>query len=510
MSFANKNYTLNMKKIVLLLALFAFYAVSFASVNVGLFKYDISDGNNYAGLVGPVDTSTISGDIVIPDSFVYDGETYIVTRIYYDAFNNCRNITSISIPNTVNDIDYYAFFGCSGLRSVNIPEGITALYSNVFAGCSSLDSISLPSTLRTIGLLAFNGCSSLSSITLPEGLEYIGGYAFRGCSSLTSIVLPNSVTGTDSYVFNECTGLTSAVISNSLDTVGSIFANCSSLSSVVIPEGVTAILHYAFLNTALTEVTIPASVSAVDQYAFMNCPLQKVGCLNPVPPTCHGYAFSDYSGRLFVPAGSESAYAAATGWENFNIVWPRYDLNVLASDSTVGIVFGSGMYASEENAVVMAVPIKGYAFDGWSDGVTDNPRNFSVTFDAWSLDTIITPSIEEGYSIYFDTVITAVFVPQVSDTVLVHDTIFEQVTDTIYLEYDGGSAMEYSLEDLNVYYFMGRVVNTDNIYIKLYDAGGKLLAKGTDDIDMSNLPSAVYIVTDGKGGFLKIVHDSSY
>lgn len=232
--------------------------------------------------------------------------------------------------------------------------------------------------------------------------------------------------------------------------------------------------------------------------------------LESVPPTCHGYAFSDYSGRLFVPAGSESAYAAATGWENFNIVWPRYDLNVLASDSTVGIVFGSGMYASEENAVVMAVPIKGYAFDGWSDGVTDNPRNFSVTFDAWSLDTIITPSIEEGYSIYFDTVITAVFVPQVSDTVLVHDTIFEQVTDTIYLEYDGGSAMEYSLEDLNVYYFMGRVVNTDNIYIKLYDAGGKLLAKGTDDIDMSNLPSAVYIVTDGKGGFLKIVHDSSY
>lgn len=58
-----------MKKIVLFFALIALSAVSFASVNVGLLKYDISDGNNYAGLVGPVDTSTISGDIVILSSY---------------------------------------------------------------------------------------------------------------------------------------------------------------------------------------------------------------------------------------------------------------------------------------------------------------------------------------------------------------------------------------------------------------------------------------------------------
>ncbi len=62
--------------------------------------------------------------------------------------------------------------------------------SNAFNGCSNLTSITLPSTLETIGASAFSNCSSLTSITLPSTLTSIGDSAFSNCSSLTSITIP--------------------------------------------------------------------------------------------------------------------------------------------------------------------------------------------------------------------------------------------------------------------------------------------------------------------------------
>ena len=53
-----------------------------------------------------------SGNIVIPESVTYDGNTYSVTRIGYDAFSHCTDLTSIEIPNSVTSIGGYAFKGC--------------------------------------------------------------------------------------------------------------------------------------------------------------------------------------------------------------------------------------------------------------------------------------------------------------------------------------------------------------------------------------------------------------
>ncbi len=94
----------------------------------------------------------------------------------YGAFRGCRNLTNISIPNSVKNIGSYEFSGCSGLTSIVIPNSVTS-----------------------IGGYAFFDCDSLTSITVPNSVTSIGSYAFDDCNLLTSIIIPNSVTRIDKY-----------------------------------------------------------------------------------------------------------------------------------------------------------------------------------------------------------------------------------------------------------------------------------------------------------------------
>ena len=61
-----------------------------------------------------------------------------VTSIGYNAFLNCRSLTSVVIPNSVTSIGYHAFWDCSGLTSVVIPDSVTSIGDYAFYNCSSL------------------------------------------------------------------------------------------------------------------------------------------------------------------------------------------------------------------------------------------------------------------------------------------------------------------------------------------------------------------------------------
>ena len=217
-----------------------------------------------------------SGNLTIPETVTYNGTTYSVTSIGKQAFYGCRELTSVSIANTIIVIGNDAFSGCRGLTSVTIPNAVTSIESNTFYNCSGLTSVTIPNSVTSIGSSAFYGCSGLTgSLTIPNSVTNIGASAFYGCSGLTSLTIGNYVTSIGASAFSGCTGLTSIDLPNSVTNIGaSAFYGCSGLTgSLTIPNSVTSIGSSAFYGcSGLTgSLTIPNSVTSIEWGTFKNC-----------------------------------------------------------------------------------------------------------------------------------------------------------------------------------------------------------------------------------------------
>ena len=65
--------------------------------------------------------------------------------------------------------------------------GLTAIYGNTFAGCRQLTSVTLPESIERIYYRAFMNCVKLTAITLPEYLNTLGDNAFTGCTRLKTV-----------------------------------------------------------------------------------------------------------------------------------------------------------------------------------------------------------------------------------------------------------------------------------------------------------------------------------
>lgn len=115
---------------------------------------------------------------------------------------------TIEIPESVTKIANDAFDNCKNLESVTLPVGVTEIGGFAFSECSGLTEIVFSESLNRIGVMAFYGCTGLAGVELPSGLTQIDAQAFDGCSGLTDIFIPKSVTSIGSLVFRDCDGLT--------------------------------------------------------------------------------------------------------------------------------------------------------------------------------------------------------------------------------------------------------------------------------------------------------------
>ena len=268
----------------------------------GVLTYEVQD----EGTIKITDCNeSASGALTIPSTI--DGKK--VTSIGKKAFEHCRKLTNITIPNSVTSIEEYAFDSCISLTNITIPDSVTSIGIYAFYGCSSLTNITIPGNVTSIGSCAFWDCRSLTSINvsnnnknyssidgilfnkdkteiitypankegtsygIPNSVTSIGNGAFAYCSSLTNIIIPNSVTSVGYSAFENCDSLTSITIPDSVTSIGySTFFGCSSLKSITIPDSVTSIGHHAFeVCSSLTNITIPDSVTSIGIYAFHDC-----------------------------------------------------------------------------------------------------------------------------------------------------------------------------------------------------------------------------------------------
>ena len=257
-----------------------FYNFSGSSATVTFHYSPASHGRSY------------SGNVIIPESVTYNGNTYSVTSIGLCAFYGCSSLTSVTIPNSVTSIDGYAFKGCFGLTSVTIPNSVTSIGSSAFSGCSGLTNVTIGNSVTSIGSSAFEDCSCLTSVTIPNSVTSIGEYVFSNCYGLTSVTIPNSVTSIGGYAFSNCSSLVSVTIPNSVTSIGDYaFSGCSSLTSVTIPNSVTSIGGSAFSNCSiLSSVTIGAGVLTIGAKVFDGHQPAKVIWLTNTPPSGYSYA----------------------------------------------------------------------------------------------------------------------------------------------------------------------------------------------------------------------------
>ncbi len=209
-----------------------------------------------------------------------------------NAFNQCRDLTSVTLGESVETIDYRAFDGCKKLTNISIPDSILFIGEEAFRYCEALqyntnDSSSggkyLGNTDNPYVVLAEG--TNIASFYVHEDTKMIGNNAFDGYNKLTTVSLPAGLSAIGDYAFSECLQLNNVCQSDGklslpdgLKVIGErAFYNCSNLyksalGKLEIPDGVTFLGDMAFYHcTSLKSITIGDGVKTIGNRTFYYC-----------------------------------------------------------------------------------------------------------------------------------------------------------------------------------------------------------------------------------------------
>lgn len=325
-----------MNKLMMLVAASLISIASFAQpvTKIGNMYYELDSENKKATVShdiidqvdGSFDYTKYSGNIVIPETTTHNGVTYKVTAIKEHAFYWNEDLTSVTIPNSIENIEAEAFYGSSGLTSIRIPASVKSIGPMAF-GRTGLNSIEVDKANKFFD--SRNDCNALINSTtnellagsdktvIPNSVTKIAKAAFSECM-IKSIVIPNSVKEIGKEAFQNCTNLVSVTLPNSLKVIEkSTFHGCTNLKSIFLPESLTTIGDVAFEHSGLESITIPANVKEIGIRAFDECNnLQTVTNMATVPQTIYDGTFSSFN-QLNVPEGSLEVYKNSPIWNQF-------------------------------------------------------------------------------------------------------------------------------------------------------------------------------------------------
>ncbi len=118
--------------------------------------------------------------VVIPDS---------VEEIEGSAFSQCQRLQGVTFGSGLKSIGGYAFYNCA-VQDPTFPEGLVNIGGSAFEqGCNG--SVYIPGTVEKIGSYAFSN-SSISTLTFCDGVGEVAGFAFYKCP-IGDVVLKGSV-----------------------------------------------------------------------------------------------------------------------------------------------------------------------------------------------------------------------------------------------------------------------------------------------------------------------------
>lgn len=149
---------------------------------------------------------------------------------------------------------------------------VSTLGDELFWYMEEVTSVTLPESLEYIGARVFQSCTSLTEIAIPDTVAEIGDACFLGCSSLTEINIPANLVYVGAFAFDETPWVTQFDGCTSIILGGRVFYKyLADEDKVVIPDGVVCISDNAFDSKSLSFVKIPDSVAFIGDYCFYNC-----------------------------------------------------------------------------------------------------------------------------------------------------------------------------------------------------------------------------------------------
>ena len=246
------------------------------SIVVDGLVFEIDAATSTATLVGSAATPP-KGDLSVPASVTSGTTTYEVAAITKNAFTKCAELTSISLPATLREVDPDALMGCTSLKSITVSAKNETFVSHD-------------------GMLFTKDYSRL--LLIPEGMEgaanipgstiYVPAQAFSLCHPGSSLT-----TGDGSTAFASLNGM---LFSKDMKTL------------VVCPQVVGR------------AVVLPAETEVIGEYALAGCKdlasITALGNVREIDPT----AFADEvkaSAVVALPAGESKAVWEAAGFQHF-------------------------------------------------------------------------------------------------------------------------------------------------------------------------------------------------
>lgn len=219
--------------------------------------YITDDTNNYISIGWGREAKEAPTNLDVPGIMTNNGVDYTVTGIVQGAFRSC-DFQTITLPDTITEIEEEAFAYCDQLKTFTLPYGVTEIKDSAFIDCRKMTYflyknedgavVSTNDKITSIGSHAFASCVSLLDFSFSTVLQEIKECAFQKCTSFTRIYLPSATyTGSsttpdnpytiEKYAFADCSKLEFVYFEKNLTSVNSYaFADCLS----------TMILHYGY------------------------------------------------------------------------------------------------------------------------------------------------------------------------------------------------------------------------------------------------------------------------
>lgn len=192
-----------------------------------------------------------------------------VTIMKDGVFYNNTSLTSIKLPNKLENFWDNAFYGCTSLNNIEMPSTVVGIYNHVFDGCTSLTNVKFNDSYTTLGTHVFKNCP-LDAVTFPNTLKSIGEYAFESTNLKTVDLSNTQITSLPNGSFYDCEQLSDVKLPKELTYIGEKAFYKSTIASITFPPSLEKIGAWAFQNTQLTNVVIPTQCSSIEQGAFID------------------------------------------------------------------------------------------------------------------------------------------------------------------------------------------------------------------------------------------------